>query len=163
MRKLFIILILLIALVILVVSIYVERSRRTNSSGILVSSVADIDSVAIAEKVNVPDKQPDAGVYKQTFTAKASWYGRESCSTPLCLMANGQTFDPSALTTACLPPYNLGTKFAFIFGGKRIEAICTDRGGFEKYGRQFDFSEGLFRQFTDPKRGVIEVYVEVIK
>lgn len=65
----------------------------------------------------------------------ASWYGNELAGNP---MANGQPFDPEALTAAhkTLP---LGSKVWVSNGSKSVQVTITDRGPYTP-GRDIDLS-----------------------
>lgn len=87
--------------------------------------------------------------------AVVSWYGQSNCSQPSCLTASGEVFNENNYTFACLPPMEFGTRVTFYFNGKTKEAYCTDRGGFKKYQRTFDFSKILFAHFAPVEQGII--------
>lgn len=90
--------------------------------------------------------------------ALASWYGKESCVNPSnCRAADGSVFDEMAATLACSYNFPLGSRFIFSYQGKEVEGVCTDRGAFEKYGRDFDLSKGLFSKLAPLSKGVIRV------
>lgn len=96
----------------------------------------------------------------------ASFYARSYIGKT---MANGQPYDPDALTLACddLP---LGAvvyiEYVSSSGSKRnAHATVTDRGPAEhlrREGRIFDFSWTLFKHLENPNRGVIRVKVTVL-
>lgn len=89
----------------------------------------------------------------------ASWYGEPFHGRK---MANGQTFDMHAMTCAATKTYRLGDRLTVRnrANDKRITVTVTDRGGFEKYGRQIDLSRGAFSAIADLKTGVIEISIE---
>ena len=80
----------------------------------------------------------------------ASWYGDKYRGR---LMANGQPFNPAAMTVAhkSLP---FGTRVRFQLGPRSIIATVTDRGPFVA-GREFDLSSGAFAQLAQVEAGLI--------
>jgi rare lipoprotein A len=97
---------------------------------------------------------------------KVSWYHAvfdgNNCDDKDCIMANGQPLDDQAPTMACAKEFKLGQKVKFTYKGKTAIGTCSDRGGFEKLGRKFDLTEGLFSQLESTRSGVIAVNYEVI-
>ena len=93
--------------------------------------------------------------------ANASWYGRETCQNREygvnCKTANGEIFDEEAFTMACSYDFSLGDTVELCYNNKCAIARCTDRGDFERLGRTFDLSRGLFQYFSELSVGVIEV------
>lgn len=82
----------------------------------------------------------------------ASWYGAELSGSP---MANGQPFDPNALTAAhkTLP---LGSRVLVSRGGKEVEVTITDRGPFTP-GRDIDLSRAAARELGISGLGAVQV------
>ncbi len=76
-----------------------------------------------------------AGSFLPANAEEASWYGDELAGAP---MANGQPFNPAALTAAhkTLP---LGSKVLVTRGDEEVEVTITDRGPFIP-GRDIDLS-----------------------
>ena len=91
--------------------------------------------------------------------ASASWYGGYFHGRKT---ASGEIFDENANTMACDSQFPLGTEFDIFYKGKTERARCTDRGGFAKYGRLFDFSKGLFEKLAPLSAGVIQVDYAII-
>lgn len=100
-----------------------------------------------------------------TLTGKASFYAKHYIGKT---MANGQPYNPRAFTLACndLP---LGTcvyiSYTMANGTVRnAHATVTDRGPAEylrQQGRIFDLSYSLFCFLEDPRKGLINVRVQV--
>ena len=88
----------------------------------------------------------------------ASWYGDKYRGK---LMANGQPFDPAALTVAhkTLP---FGTRVRFQLGPRTIIATVTDRGPFVA-GREFDLSSGAFARLAQLEAGLIRPRWRVVE
>ena len=88
----------------------------------------------------------------------ASWYGDKYRGK---LMANGQPFDPAALTVAhkTLP---FGTRVRFQLGPRTIIATVTDRGPFVA-GREFDLSSGAFARLAQLEAGLIRPRRRVVE
>lgn len=88
----------------------------------------------------------------------ASWYGEEHRGR---LMANGQPFNPDALTAARWF-FPLGTWVKVTHGVRSVVVEITDRGPARhlvEQGRIIDLSRGAFARLDDPKLGLIEVKV----
>ncbi len=89
----------------------------------------------------------------------ASWYGEEHRGD---LMANGQPFNPDALTAASWF-FPLGTWVKVTHGVQSVVVEITDRGPARylvEQGRIIDLSHAAFARLDDPKLGLIEVKVE---
>jgi rare lipoprotein A len=96
-----------------------------------------------------------AAVVTFAILGLASWYGEQERGK---LMANGQPFDPDALTCA-VQGYAFGTQLRIEHGGRTVVVTVTDRLGPAalKLGRELDLSRTAFAQLADIGRGVIEV------
>ena len=89
----------------------------------------------------------------------ASWYGLESCANPRdCRTADGNKFNPSAMTTAhrTLP---FGTKLRVTYRGKSVTVRVNDRGPFIK-GRTLDLSKGAAAKLGMLRAGTAKVCME---
>ena len=74
------------------------------------------------------------------------------------LTANGERFNKEAMTCASYDlPFN--TMLLVTHGDKSVMVRVNDRGGFKKYGRYLDLSEGAMRKLGGIKAGVIKVSV----
>lgn len=85
---------------------------------------------------------------KKVSVGKVSYYSKDGCigCSPNQKMANGQIFDENALTFAHNSiPLNTMVEVKNLDTGKTVMARCTDRGGFNKYGRVGDLSNGLYQ------------------
>lgn len=92
------------------------------------------------------------------LTTEASWYGDELRGRP---MANGQPFNPNALTCASWD-FPLGTRLHVTHGSRTVVVTVTDRGPAKrlvKKGRRLDLSRAAFARLADPKLGLIRVEV----
>ena len=87
----------------------------------------------------------------------ASYYGR---ALEGHLMANGQPFDPDALTAAhkTLP---FGTQLEVTYGGRSVRVTITDRGPYVA-GRDLDLSLAAARKLGMLSRGVAPVRVRIV-
>ena len=75
------------------------------------------------------------------------------------LMANGEPFDPDALTAASWF-HPLGTRILVVHQDRSVVVTITDRGPNKrlvKHGRIIDLSEASFTRLADPRRGLIPV------
>jgi len=77
-------------------------------------------------------------------------------------MANGQPFNPRALTAASYR-YPLGTRLLVSHGQKNVYVFVTDRGPAKRLGRDIDLSEEAFKQLSNLGVGVITVNIKQIK
>lgn len=94
----------------------------------------------------------------QTRKSTVSWYGEKYRGR---LMANGNPFNPDALTVAhrSLP---FGTKVRFQHGPNVVVATVTDRGPFVA-GREFDLSKATFAALAQVEAGLITPEWEVVE
>lgn len=89
----------------------------------------------------------------------ASWYGAEFAGKR---MANGQPFNPGALTCASWF-YPLGTKLRVTHGNRSVVVTVTDRGPAKRLvrqGRIIDLSLFAFNYLAPLDKGLINVTVE---
>lgn len=100
--------------------------------------------------------QSAAGTHAGGTSGIASWYGEEHWGK---IMANGQRFDPDALTCACWN-YPLGTKLVVTRGRQSVVVTVTDRGPAKHLGRAIDLSAAAFRRLADPRVGLIVVRIQ---
>ena len=117
----------------------------------LVLAVLLLASVAVASVVT----QSPA----DSITGTASWYGEAYRGKP---MANGQPFDPDALTAACwhLP---LGSVVRVSHGERSVIVTLADRGParrLHRQGRIIDLSAAAFARLAPLETGLIAVTVE---
>ena len=94
----------------------------------------------------------------QMRKSKVSWYGERYRGKS---MANGNPFNPDALTVAhrSLP---FGTKVRFQHGPNVVVATVTDRGPFVA-GREFDLSKAAFAALAQVEAGLISPKWEVVE
>ena len=87
-----------------------------------------------------------------------SWYGDESAGR---LMANGQPFNPKAITCASRS-YPLGTRLRVtnLANGRSVEVVVTDRGPARRLHRDIDLSKAAFKQIAPLRLGLIQVTIE---
>lgn len=96
------------------------------------------------------------------LTGVASWYGESYRG---ARMANGQPFDPEALTAACWD-FALGARVLVSSGNKSVVVVVTDRGPakvFRDAGRVIDLSTAAFGRLAHTDKGLINVTVEEIQ
>lgn len=85
---------------------------------------------------------------------KASWYGGSHHGR---LTASGEVFNQYAMTAAMPSRKYLGRVYKVTSGGKSVTVTITDTGGFARYGRLIDLSQGAFAKLANTNRGVIQV------
>lgn len=81
--------------------------------------------------------------------SKASWYGLE-CGTRT---ASGVRLTKNSMTFAH-KTMRFGTKVMFVYNGRRVVAVCTDRGPYIK-GRIFDLGPGTAKALHFTGVGVV--------
>lgn len=77
------------------------------------------------------------------WIGKASYYSETGCGgcSPSRIMANGQRFNENAYTVAFMRlPLNTSVLVTNLSTNLTVEALVTDRGGFERHGRIVDVS-----------------------
>ena len=80
---------------------------------------------------------------------------------------SGEKFDENKLTVA-VPPSRWKElkgkrlKMTNRKNGRSVVARVNDTGGFEKYGRSVDLSKAAFTAIANPRRGTVEVDIEVL-
>ena len=87
---------------------------------------------------------------------KASWYGRESCVNPDCLMANGEVFDENEISCASRTHY--GKIVTIEYQGKTIECPVNDKQSVN-YMDRIDLSKRAFETLADLDEGLISVVI----
>ena len=91
----------------------------------------------------------------------ASWYGEELRGH---LTANGELFNPDKLTAASWHyPFNTRLKVTNTLNGRSVQIRVNDRGPNKRLKREIDLPHSAFKQISDPKVGLIQVKVEVVK
>lgn len=104
-----------------------------------------------------------------TMVAIASWYSTEACQynpDVACPTASGRSLyelESKEPYFAAAYGYPFGTKLVVtnVSTGKRVEVRVYDRGPNKRLGRALDLSRKAFQQIADPKKGLIEVKIEV--
>ena len=78
--------------------------------------------------------------------------------------ANGEIFNQHAMTAASNTyPFNTKLRVTCATTGKSVVVRINDTGGFHKYGRSIDLSQGAAEKLGIIKQGVAKVYLEVLK
>ena len=78
--------------------------------------------------------------------------------------ANGEIFNQHAMTAASNTyPFNTKLRATCATTGKSVVVRINDTGGFHKYGRSIDLSQGAAEKLGIIKKGVAKVYLEVLK
>lgn len=94
---------------------------------------------------------------RKGINGTASWYGEAYRGRT---MANGQPFDPAALTAASWA-FPLGTRVRVTHAGRSVVVTITDRGParrLHRRGRVIDLSEAAFARLTPTRAGLIQVH-----
>ena len=77
--------------------------------------------------------------------------------------ANGEVFSQNAETAAHLDlPFGTKVKVTNLANNKSVIVRINDRGPYVR-GRVIDLSLGMFKKIADPKVGVIDVSISVLK
>jgi rare lipoprotein A (peptidoglycan hydrolase) len=111
---------------------------------------------------SIPSPSPTPGTSKTL----ASWYDRSACQERIygvnCKTADGTIFDESKDIIACARRFRLGSRIRLCYLDKCVDAVCGDRGNFERFGRSFDLTPSTFGSLADLNKGVIEVEYKVL-
>lgn len=101
-------------------------------------------------------------------TQTASWYSVESClrEGTSGIMANGKKLKDSKYTFACWHlPFGTKVEFTNLRNGKKVIAVCKDRGPSKrlvKQGRLFDLSRITFAQIENLNKGIVKISWKII-
>ena len=95
------------------------------------------------------------------ITHKASYYGDKFHGRKT---ANGEIFDKNKMTCAATKEYKFGDylEVTNVENGKTVTVRVNDRGGFAKYGRTLDLSEGAFKKIAPLKQGIVKVKIKKV-
>ncbi|MCY9783655.1 septal ring lytic transglycosylase RlpA family protein [Nocardiopsis sp. EMB25] len=105
------------------------------------------------------DSGSDAQPTGQGGSCQASFYGADLAGSDT---ANGETFDPSAMTAAHLTlPFNTMVRVTNTANGSSVTVRINDRGPFID-GRCLDLSTAAFEQIASTSAGVANVSWEVV-
>ena len=97
---------------------------------------------------------------ERTQLGKASYYANKYHGRTT---ANGETFSQNASTAAHLElPFGTKVKVTNLANNKSVIVRINDRGPYVR-GRVIDLSLGMFKKIADPKVGVIDVSISVLK
>jgi rare lipoprotein A len=102
---------------------------------------------------------PGPSMAKGCTMVRASFYGLETCRKGKpCLTANGEKFNPNALTAAHKTlPFN--TKLRVTYKGKSVVVRLNDRGPYSK-GRSLDLSRAAAVRLGMVDAGVVKLCME---
>ena len=107
-------------------------------------------------KLPSPPAGPSGTSSRFIGEGSASFYGEELRGE---LMANGEPFNPDALTAASWF-HPLGTRILVVHRDRSVVVTITDRGPAKRLvreGRIIDLSEASFKRLADTRRGLIPV------
>jgi rare lipoprotein A len=130
------------------------------STALLVAVLVAVASCAVSHRTPAPDPAPAAVPAPFVQEGRASWYGGAHRGKTT---ANGEKFDPSALTAAhrTLP---LGTevKVTNLANGESVNVRINDRGPYVRR-RVIDLSDAAARKIGMHAKGTAEVRIEEIR
>ena len=96
---------------------------------------------------------------------QASWYSKKSPGIRK-RTANNEIFNDQALTAAMWGvPFNQRVKVTNIDNGKSVTVRINDRGPHKRYcrnGRIIDLTQVAFTRLAHPKKGLVNVQVELL-
>ena len=125
----------------------------------LIFSTALFSTNLYAEKESF--SQNRLGFNSNSKAVIASFYGKKFHGKKT---ANGEIFNQNAMTAASNTyPFNTKLRVTCATTGKSVVVRINDTGGFHKYGRSIDLSQGAAEKLGIIKKGVAKVYLEVIK
>ena len=125
----------------------------------LIFSTALFSTNLYAEKESF--SQNRLGFNSNSKAVIASFYGKRFHGKKT---ANGEIFNQHAMTAASNTyPFNTKLRVTCATTGKSVVVRINDTGGFHKYGRSIDLSQGAAEKLGIIKQGVAKVYLEVLK
>ena len=125
----------------------------------LIFSTALFSTNLYAEKESF--SQNRLGFNSNSKAVIASFYGKNLHGKKT---ANGEIFNQHAMTAASNTyPFNTKLRVTCATTGKSVVVRINDTGGFHKYGRSIDLSQGAAEKLGIIKQGVAKVYLEVLK
>ena len=125
----------------------------------LIFSTALFSTNLYAEKESF--SQNRLGFNSNSKAVIASFYGKRFHGKKT---ANGEIFNQHAMTAASNTyPFNTKLRVTCATTGKSVVVRINDTGGFHKYGRSIDLSQGAAEKLGIIKKGVAKVYLEVLK
>ena len=125
----------------------------------LIFSTASFSTNLYAEKESF--SQNRLGLNSNSKAVIASFYGKKFHGKKT---ANGEIFNQHAMTAASNTyPFNTKLRVTCATTGKSVVVRINDTGGFHKYGRSIDLSQGAAEKLGIIKQGVAKVYLEVLK
>ena len=125
----------------------------------LIFSTALFSTNLYAEKESF--SQNRLGLSSNSKAVIASFYGQGFHGKKT---ANGEIFNQHAMTAASNTyPFNTKLRVTCATTGKSVVVRINDTGGFHKYGRSIDLSQGAAEKLGIIKQGVAKVYLEVLK
>ena len=125
----------------------------------LIFSTALFSTNLYAEKESF--SQNRLGFNSNSKAVIASFYGKKFHGKKT---ANGEIFNQNAMTAASNTyPFNTKLRVTCATTGKSVVVRINDTGGFHKYGRSIDLSQGAAEKLGIIKQGVAKVYLEVLK
>lgn len=125
----------------------------------LIFSTALFSTNLYAEKESF--SQNRLGLNSNSKAVIASFYGKKFNGKKT---ANGEIFNQHAMTAASNTyPFNTKLRVTCATTGKSVVVRINDTGGFHKYGRSIDLSQGAAEKLGIIKQGVAKVYLEVLK
>ena len=127
-----------------------------NIAKILILGIVVAAAAVVVFGVELIDKL--RGRKSDRFDGKASWYGEGYRGK---LMANGERFNPDAMTCACWL-WPLGTKLEIQHGQRSVIVTVTDRGPAASLDRMIDLSLAAFARIAPLENGVVAVTVREV-
>ncbi len=114
--------------------------------------------VQIPASVLNPPSPEMVGLY-----GEASWYSETDPYINLHT-ANGEIFDDTKMTCASWD-YSFGTELEVtnLKNGKSVVCVVNDRGPAKRLNRVIDLTKAAFREISETRRGLIQVFVKPVK
>ncbi|WP_232832193.1 septal ring lytic transglycosylase RlpA family protein [Nocardiopsis sp. FIRDI 009] len=143
-----------------------ERAEQATSRARQSATATGSDIIEEPERTTEPEDTSaddssgsDAQPTGQGGTCQASFYGADLAGSAT---ANGETFDPSALTAAHKTlPFNTMVRVTNTANGSSVTVRINDRGPYID-GRCLDLSTAAFEQIANTSAGVANVRWEVV-
>lgn len=115
--------------------------------------------LAALPQTNLPSPPPPKPTFSDSFTGRASWYGKDFHGRPT---ASGEPYDMAALTAAHQTlPFGSRVRVTNLANGRSVVVVINDRGPYAK-NRLIDLSHAAAKRLGIIEDGVAEVRIDVL-
>lgn len=115
--------------------------------------------LAALPQSDLPSPPPPKPEFSNSFTGRASWYGKDFHGRPT---ASGEPYDMAALTAAHQTlPFGSRVRVTNLANGRSVVVVINDRGPYAE-DRLIDLSHAAAKRLGIVEDGVAEVRIDVI-